>query len=247
MSETCDLCHSSALEPIYELAASRRGVTVCLCCDCGLVQSLPRAASHVANGKNAHSGEAFRTEAGLSLIREHADWDSPLCVLYTGSNRGSFARTMSAAGPKAILTCVEPDEDIRLPDAHFDIVYSCRAIEQRVSPASTLADLWRALKPDGLLIIEAPNIKLIGKILGEWFIGNNLYHFSQRTLSRLVEIAGFEVVAGPDPKDCESLLMAARKRKQSTHSVACDPAEVDAVLSLITSYVTARARAHRAA
>ena len=243
MSETCDLCHSSALEPIYELAASRRGLTVCLCCDCGLVQSLPRAASHVAHEKNG----AFRREAGLSLIRAHADLDSPLCVLYTGSNRGSFARAMSAAGPKAILTCVEPDEDIRLADAHFDIAYSCRAIEQRVSPASTLADFWRALKPDGLLIIEASNIKLIGTIVEEWFVDNHLYHFSQRTLSRLLEVAGFEIVAGPDPKDCENLLIAARKRKQSTHSVACDPTEVDAVLSLITAYVTARARAHRAA
>ena len=49
------------------------------------------------------------------------------------------------------------------------------------------------------------------------------------------------------PKDRENLLFAARKRKQPTRSVARDPAEVDAALVLISSYVAARARAQRAA
>ena len=163
MIETCDLCHSSTLEPIYEPATSRRGLTVHLCSDCGLVQSLPRAGRKVrsiAARDNVHFSKASSTEACLSLIRAHADLDSRLCVLHTGSNRGSFARALFNAAPAAILTSVGPDQDDRLLEAHFDIVYSSRTIAQRVSPASTFADHWRALKPDGLLIIDAPNIAL---------------------------------------------------------------------------------------
>jgi len=251
MTETCDLCHLSALEPIYEPAASRQGLMIYLCSGCGLVQSLPRAegtARSIADRNNLHSDKASRTKACLSLIRAHADLDSRLCVLHTGSNRGPFARALLTAAPKAILTSVGPDEDGRLLEAHFDIVYSYRTIAQRVSPASTLADHWRALKPDGLLIIDAPDIARIGSddIAEEWFI-DDLYHFSRRTLARLLEIAGFEIVAGADVRDYENLLFAARKRNEPMRSGARDFAEVEASLARITSYVTARVNAQRAA
>src|SRR6266567_6549471 len=213
--------------------------------------SLPRAegtARSIADRNNLHSDKASGTKACLSLIRAHADLDSRLCVLHTGSNRGPFARALLTAALKAILTSVGPDEDDRLLEAHFDIVYSCRTIAQRVSPASTLADHWRALKPDGLLIIDAPNIAQIGSgdIAEEWFI-DNLYYFSRRTLARLLEIAGFEIVAGADVRDGENLLFAARKRNGPMCSVGRDFAEMDAALTLIASYVSARVNAQRAA
>ena len=109
--------------------------------------------------------------------------------------------------------------------------------------------LWRALKPDGLLIIDAPNIAQIGSdhTAEEWFIDDHLYHFSRRTLARLLEIAGFEIVAGADVRDGENLLFAARKRNEPMRSRARDFAEVDAALTLIDSYVTARVSAQRAA
>jgi SAM-dependent methyltransferase len=252
MTETCDLCHSSTLEPIYEPETSPRGLTVHLCSDCGLVQSLPRAvgkARSSAARDNVHFSKPSRTEACVSLIRAHADLDSCLCVLHTGSNRGPFARALLNAAPAAMLTSVGPDEDGRLLEAHFDIVYSCRTIAQRVSPASTLADHWRVLKPGGVLIVDAPNIEEIGSdgIAEEWFIDNHLYHFSRRTLARLLEIAGFETVAGADSRDRENLLLAARKRNKPTRSGGRDLGEVDAALALIASYVTARVGAQRAA
>jgi len=134
------------------------------------------AASSIADWKNVHGGKAFRSEACISLIRAHADLDSNLRVLDVGSERGSFAQAILAAASEALLTCVEPGDDISLADASFDIVHSFRALEQSVSPTSTLADYWRALKPDGLLIIDAANIALIGSddIVGEWFIDNHL-------------------------------------------------------------------------
>jgi pyruvate/2-oxoglutarate/acetoin dehydrogenase E1 component len=100
-----------------------------------------------------------------------------------------------------------------------------------------------------LLIIDAPNIAQIGSddIAGEWFVDSHLYHFSRRTLARLLEIAGFEIVAGADPRDRENLLFAARKRNEPMSSESRDFAEVDAALATITAYVTTRANALRAA
>ena len=105
------------------------------------------------------------------------------------------------------------------------------------------------LKPGGLLIVDAPNIALIGSdpIVEEWFIDQRLYHFSHVTLARLLEACGFDIVGGPDPKDCENLIFAARKRGAAARAGQRDPAEVDAALALITSYITRRARTQRAA
>ena len=54
-----------------------------------------------------------------------------------------------------------PIENTQFPDAIFDVVHSCHTIQYLASPMSTLAYHWRVLKPDGLLIIDAPNIALI--------------------------------------------------------------------------------------
>ena len=74
--------------------------------------------------------------------------------------------------------------------------------------------------------------------MDEWFIDQHLYHFSHVTLARLIEASGFDIVAGPDPKDRENLLFAARKRRHPARSGQRNPREVDAALALITAYVT---------
>src|SRR5438045_2608231 len=104
MSETCDLCHSSALEPVYRPMAGGRGITIHLCSDCGLVQNLPRAAllrrtAAVSSAADRANDGTARTEACLSLIRAQADLNACLRVLDVGSNGGAFARAMLSAAP----------------------------------------------------------------------------------------------------------------------------------------------------
>jgi hypothetical protein len=48
-------------------------------------------------------------------------------------------------------------------------------------------------------------------MIEEWFIDKHLYHFSARTLMRLVVAAGFEIIAAPDIEDHTNLLIVARK------------------------------------
>ena len=272
MHDICDLCRWPALEPAYQPADSGRAIIVHLCTHCGLVQSLPRAdraprrAAAVSAGAdwgNVRYGKGFRAEACFNLIRAHADLSKPLAALDVGSNRGSFARLFLSAARQAELICVEPDErvaqsvadlarakltaarieEMQFADAQFDVVHSCHTIEHLASPARVLDAHWRALKPGGLLVVDAPNIALIGStdILEEWFIDKHLYHFSRATLTRLIEAAGFEIVEGPDETDRENLLIAARKRDFAARPVALDTREVERAEFLISNYTANRA------
>ena len=273
MTETCDLCRAPALEAAYEPVGTARGLKVYICTHCGLVQSLPRAdrvprrAAAVSSGAdwgNVRYGKGFRTEACLSLLRTHADMRSPMRVLDVGSNRGSFAHKFLAEAPNATLDCVEPDErvanscarldraevirarieDVRFHDDTFDIVHSCHTIEHLASPLATLADHWRTLKPGGLLVLDAPNIALIGvdDVVEEWFIDKHLYHFSAVTLCALLKAQGFEIAAKPNPNDRENLLFAAKKSVKPARAPRRDEAEVQRSRALIASYVATRAR-----
>jgi len=273
MSDTCDSCGAPALEQAYEPASTARGLKIHICTHCGLVQSLPRAdraprrAAAVSSGAdwgNVRYGKGFRADACLALLRAHADLRKPLRVLDVGSNRGSFARKFLAESPGATLSCVEPDErvaescsaidraevirarieDVKLPDDAFDVIHSCHTIEHLASPTATLADHWRILKPGGLLILDAPNIALIGQddVVEEWFIDKHLYHFSAATLTALLKSQGFEIVAKPNPNDRENLLFTARKSTKATRAIRHDPGEVENARALIAAYVATRAR-----
>jgi 2-polyprenyl-3-methyl-5-hydroxy-6-metoxy-1,4-benzoquinol methylase len=273
MNDVCELCRHDALETVYQPERSTRGLTVHLCRHCGLVQSLPRiaraerAAPAVSGGAdwgNLRYGKGFRTQAALTALARHADFTAGLAVLDVGSNRGSFARAFLEAAPNAHLVALEPDErvaracadldrcdllvsrieDAALETARFDIVHSCHTIEHLADPVRILADHWRILKPGGLLVLDAPNIAIIGAedIAEEWFIDKHLYHFSSRTLMRMVTAAGFAIVSAPDIDDHENLLIVARKADIAFPADGGDPREVAEAERLLTEYGINRAR-----
>lgn len=275
--ETCDFCRHAALSFAYAPSGSTRGLKVHVCRHCGLVQSTPRiartkdrhaaAVSGGADWGNVRYGKGFRTRQALEAVARHSDLAAPLALLDVGSNRGSFARAFLEAAPAARLTAVEPDERFAdtcadLPrtelvrarteatafaDGRFDIVHSCHTIEHLAEPFAALKDHARVLKAGGLLVIDAPNIALIGgeDIAEEWFIDKHLFHFSARTLSRMIEAAGFELIEQNDPADLVNLLFVARKAGAANAAVAADPAEVAEAQNLMKRY--ARTRAHNLA
>ncbi len=258
---------------LYQPEGSTRGISVHLCTHCGLVQSLPRidrdkrapaAVSGGANWGNVRYGKGFRTKVALDALAQHANLDADLALLDVGSNRGSFAKAFLAAAPNAHIVAVEPDERVaqtcgtlerteliesRIEDAalesdRFDIVHSCHTIEHLAHPARVLADHWRVLKDGGLLIVDAPNIALLGidDIVEEWFIDKHLYHFSAHTLGRMIESAGFEIIQQPDATDRSNLLFVARKKSFGAVEIARDSQEADHAEELIAGYVATRAR-----
>jgi SAM-dependent methyltransferase len=268
MSLPCDFCRRDSLEATYVPEGGARGLTVYVCGHCGLVQSAPRiartkdrhaaAVSGGADWGNVRYGKGFRTTQALDALRRHADFCAPLALLDVGSNRGSFASAFLEAAPQAALTALEPDErhaqscaglprteliqarteNTEFADGRFDIVHSCHTIEHLGDGFAALKDHARVLKAGGLLVIDAPNIALIGgeDIVEEWFIDKHLLHFSARTLSRMITAAGFEIIEQNDPADAVNLLFVARKSSIATDGFAADPAEVMRAQTLIARY-----------
>jgi 2-polyprenyl-3-methyl-5-hydroxy-6-metoxy-1,4-benzoquinol methylase len=255
---SCDFCRQQ-LQPRYRPDRTGRGLTVYVCQHCGLVQSGPRIArtkdrhaasvSGGADWGNVRYGKGFRTQSALDALARHADLNDNLALLDVGSNRGSFSRAFLDAAPRAALTAVEPDErfaeaagglprtklirsrieDMAFADASFDVVHSCHTIEHLAEPFTVLHDHARILKHGGLLVIDAPNIALIGgnDIVEEWFIDKHLFHFSARSLSRMITAAGFSIIEQVDPADAINLLFVARKTGRCDERSAADLAEVE--------------------
>jgi SAM-dependent methyltransferase len=272
MRELCELCRRETLEHVYKPESSTRGLTVHLCRYCGLVQSLPRAdratrapaaVSSGADWGNVRYGKSFRTDACLNALAQHFDLDRAFSMLDVGSNRGSFARALLTRASGAHLVAVEPDErfadscadlprtslvnarieQTALETERFDVVHSCHTIEHLAHPAWSLLDHWRVLKPGGLLVLDAPNIAILGAddIVEEWFIDKHLYHFSKITLERMLKATGFSIVEHVAPGDQANLLFVARKDHAAGY-VGMDGDEVERAEQLVTGYIAARAR-----
>lgn len=268
MQEFCELCGRDSLILAYAPDRSARGISVHICSWCGLVQSLPRldhvprkpaAVSSGADWGNVRYGKGFRTDIALEAVKRFAP-DGGFTLLDVGSNRGRFVDALKVACPKAKITAVEPDERVadsvkgkadlhacRIEQVHFrnedfDVIHSCHTIEHLAHPARTLRDHHRVLKEGGILVLDAPNIDLIGSddIVEEWFIDKHLYHFSARTLVSMIEHAGFEILLLPDPKDRENLFVVARKTAMPATPIAADPKEVDRAVELVSTYAATR-------
>jgi SAM-dependent methyltransferase len=217
-----------------------------------------------ADWGNVRYGKGFRTQIALDALKRHVDFTSDVSLLDVGSNRGSFARAFLAAAPQAQLAAVEPDERVAascagLPRTHliqerienvaletrrFNAIHSCHTIEHLIHPAHTLADHHRALKDDGILVLDAPNTALLASddIVEEWFIDKHLYHFSARTLTRMIEAAGFTILEHPDAKDRSNLFFVAKKNGRKAAQAGSDLIEVEYAQDLIATYVSSRAR-----
>lgn len=262
MPLTCDLCRGTALERAYApQSASRKHVM--LCTHCGLLQSAPRERETGASQRShLRHAKGFRAEANLATLRPFLKKDKPLRVLDVGAHRGAFALELKAAHPNAQIIGIEPDarlvgawarkpgftwlharfEDTRLEDEGFDLIYSCHTLERLKSAREALLAHRAALAPGGYLLIEVPNVARIAAsdIVDEFFAEKHLYHFSRRTLIRLLGVCGLRAVAIADTRDTANLTVVAVKGDEPRLAVPTDPHEVEAAAALISTYQATR-------
>jgi len=84
------------------------------------------------------------------------------------------------------------------PVDFFDVVTMWDVIEHLPNPKEELQEVWRVLKPGGLVAIHTINIEsLFARLMGHrwpWLMEMHLYYFSPRTLGAMLEQTGFHVV-----------------------------------------------------
>jgi len=85
-----------------------------------------------------------------------------------------------------------------LEDASFDIITLWDVIEHVPDPRGDLYHVHRLLKPGGMVVlhtidIESPFARLMGR-RWPWLMEMHLWYFSPRTLRRMLQELGFEVI-----------------------------------------------------
>jgi 2-polyprenyl-3-methyl-5-hydroxy-6-metoxy-1,4-benzoquinol methylase len=91
-------------------------------------------------------------------------------------------------------------EDVNFQDAYFDAIVMIELIEHTQAPDVFLKEVYRILKPDGIILITTPNSKSIhGKIWSRKFqeiflILEHLFLFSIPTIKRILELTNFKLI-----------------------------------------------------
>jgi SAM-dependent methyltransferase len=137
--------------------------------------------------------------------------DKPLQILDVGSGGGEFAYLLKTLGHT--VTGVEPNRgyagysereyglavqrgfigDVSLPDSAYDLITVWHVLEHTESPRDVLAQLRRALRPEGRLVVEVPNLEATCQSPRSSFHEAHLYTFNPATLGAMARRAGFSL------------------------------------------------------
>jgi 2-polyprenyl-3-methyl-5-hydroxy-6-metoxy-1,4-benzoquinol methylase len=110
-------------------------------------------------------------------------------------NEGALA----AARRQAVDVLCGEASDLGLRSGFFDMVTMWDVIEHVPDPIGALAEVYRILRPGGVLLLSTVNgeswqARLWGRHWVGWDVPRHLQVFSSQTLCRLLENTGFEVV-----------------------------------------------------
>lgn len=87
--------------------------------------------------------------------------------------------------------------DTHFPPSHFDVVTMWDVLEHTHNPYEHLKEIFRILKPDGLLVIKVPDPSSIeAKFFGQYWLGYDapihLFGFPPKVLTRQLNLIGYD-------------------------------------------------------
>ena len=220
MKDPCIICRSTE----HRFVCRKNGFDLVRCNSCGLVSVSPLPAKkeledYYKEGYNQFlysftsplTKPAARKTKELKIVERHANGRRLLDV---GSAHGHFMENARRHGWN--VTGVEPQDEARtlaksrfphhvhqdlsaVSEATFDAATLWHVIEHIANPLEFLSSIGAKLSPDSIIAIATPNVdslvaKATGKSWGWLSPPDHLYLYSPRTLPRLLELAGFEVL-----------------------------------------------------
>jgi 2-polyprenyl-3-methyl-5-hydroxy-6-metoxy-1,4-benzoquinol methylase len=131
-----------------------------------------------------------------------------------GCEPNPVARECAAKVPGAVVSDLFY-EQWDLPQAYFDALTLIHVVDHLVNPMEVLQKAQKELRPEGLIFAVVHNVDcVLAKLTGERFPPFNLYHhyfFSKTTLRKLLEAAGFQVLAVENTTNSYSMGFFMRK------------------------------------
>lgn len=191
------------------------------CRECGLQYLTPRLRQDIVlEGYSEGTDETFVSQAGArertfdkALARIERLRSGKGRILDVGTAGGSFLgvarkRGWETAGcePNRWLAAFAKERygvdvvpgtvfDMDLADASFDVVTLWDVLEHTPDPKAVLLECRRVLKPDGLLIVNYPDIaSSVARAMGRrwvFLLSVHLYYFTPRTIGRMLAETGF--------------------------------------------------------
>jgi len=173
--------------------------------------------SYGADFGNLRYHKGIMASRAITFLRRSIDIKKRKHILDIGSNRGDILQRLRRIHPLARFTGVEPDrrvigsysskewlriyggrfEETRFKAGSFDLIVCFHTLEHVDSGRAFLEKIRRILSPEGVLYLEVPNLDAIGEkaIVEEFFIDKHRYFYDRSTLSRLLAVCGFKVLA----------------------------------------------------
>lgn len=190
----------------------------------------------------------------------------PLTILDVGSGGGEFSYFLQTLGHD--VKGIEPNkgyaeysireyglkvqvgfiQDVMMQEEGFDLITIWHVLEHTENPFNVLAKLHTLLRPQGILVIEVPNIEATCQSPKSTFHEAHIFNFNITTLQRLAEKAGFTEVShtiSTDGGNITLLVQKELKRGNDRHEFSI-PGNSERITKIVSGhtpskhYLTAR-------
>jgi SAM-dependent methyltransferase len=205
-ADACPLCGHRETSELFSIP-NQVGFRIVRCAQCGLARTDPQPTDEelgrayerdyatVSGRKFAPLVERARRAIARRLARKVALRAEGFTCTATEMNPRA---ARSDLAEKGVTVHVGALEELRFAPASFRVVVIRHVLEHLRDPAATLREIHRLLHPEGILVVEVPNLaSWQARFAGaRWFhldVPRHLFHFTDATLAMLLDRTGFSV------------------------------------------------------